>query len=342
MKTTNSLPKYWVVQCTTNNPNWKKVIDYLKDVHGEEWEGDVDGAYYGYDGSSRWKGTNTYYTISEFRNSPVVLTIEEFVEMTEGFVLPEKWCIKRDKENDKIVTDFINNYSESNHCYLDYNPKNPYLHYAKEIVLSNDKPWDNYTEITFEQFKKYILKPEETMKNKTITWSQAQQIIDAACRPWKDKLFNKWGREIVLKESIGISGKFYQTMRKACTSEQHQLFDEIFGKDEPSFKIGDWIMFEGGNTGPHQIKSFTSNGGALDQDGQFRDIQLSQYRLATEEEIQKAKYIPKGTPCLVRDSNNDMWKLTYSLGNGKFQSRSGVELSWVQVQVLDINNLPKY
>ena len=45
---------------------------------------------------------------------------------------------------------------------------------------------------------------------------------------------------------------------------------------------------------------------------------------------------------LIKDANNDMWKLTYSLGNGKFQSISGVELSWKFAQVLDMNNLPKY
>ena len=286
MKTKNSLPKYWVVQCNTSNPNWRKVIDYLKNVHGKRWEGVCETAYYGYDGGKGWYGTNTFNYISLFENNPTLLTIEQFVEMTEGFVLPEKWCIKRDKENDKIVTDFINNYSESTHCYLDYNPKNPYLHYTKGIS-SDDKPWDNYTEITFEQFKKHVLKTEETMKNRTITWSQAQQIIDIACRPWKDELFTKWGREIVLKESTGISEEFYQAMRKACTSEQNQLFDEIFGKD--------------------------------------------------------VKFIPEGTPCLGRDGDNHCWKLCYSTGDGLFKWNPDLEPDeFEQVQVLDINNLPKY
>lgn len=145
-----------------------------------------------------------------------------------------------------------------------------------------------------------------------------------------------------MKDSVIIPEREYQRMRKACTSPQNELFDEIFGKDEPAFKIGDWIMFEGnyGNAGPYQIKSFTSNGGALDQDGEFRDIQ-SQYRLATEEEIQKAQYIPKGTPCLVRDNDGLSWKFAYSNGDGTFNT--GISnFAWQQVKILDFNNLPKF
>ena len=350
MKTTNSLPKYWVVQCNTSNPNWRKVIDYLKNVHGKRWEGVCETAYYGYDGGKGWYGTNTFNYISLFENNPTLLTIEQFVEMTEGFVLPEKWCIKRDKENDKIVTDFINNYSESNHCYLDYNRENPYLHYTKGIS-SSCKPWDNYTEITFEQFKKHVLKPEETMK--TITHTQAQSIIDIACREWKERLFELWGKDIVMKKSIGISGTYYQAMRKACTSEQHQLFDEIFDKDV-KFKVGDWIVplkplenyqGHGRNNRAYQIYDVELLGvrtyneiGEKDGNG---FILFDEIRPATEEEIQKAQYIPKGTPCLVRDNDGLSWKFAYSNGNGTFNA--GINnFAWQQVKVLDLNNLPKY
>lgn len=340
MKTTNSLPKYWVVKSDISNSNWKKVIAYLNKIHVKDWFRGTDDAYYGFDGGTSYKGTNVCYDLSSFKNTPVILTIEEFVEMTEGFVLPEKWCIKRDNKNDKIVTDFINDYSESIHCYLDYNRENPYLHYAKGIS-SNSKPWNNYTEITFEQFKKHVLKQKETMK--TITHTQAQQIIDIACITWKVKLAAKWSKEIVLKETIEISDNDYQEMRKACTSEQHKLFDEIFGKDKPLFKVGDWVMFEGTfKAGPYQIKSFTTNGSALDQNGEWRDIQ-SQYRLATEDEIQKAQYIPEGTPCLGRDGDGYGWRLCYSNGNGRFKwTPNGKADTFEQVEVLDVNNLPKY
>jgi hypothetical protein len=78
----NRLPQYWVVQCDTTNPNWKKVINYLYETHGEKWGGDCDGSYYGYDGSAGYGGTNTYGRLSSFLNNPTLLTIEQFIELT--------------------------------------------------------------------------------------------------------------------------------------------------------------------------------------------------------------------------------------------------------------------
>lgn len=60
----------------------------------------------------------------------------------------------------------------------------------------------------------------------------AQRIINAACSTWKDRLANIFSINIVLNKNIEISEEFYKEMRNACTSEQHKLFDSIFGKDE--------------------------------------------------------------------------------------------------------------
>ena len=81
-----------------------------------------------------------------------------------------------------------------------------------------------------------LTETKETMK--TITYSDAQRIIDIACPKWKEELFGYWGRAIILKHSINITDDFYQEMRKACTSEQHKLFDDIFGEDTIVFPDG--------------------------------------------------------------------------------------------------------
>ena len=191
---------------------------------------------------------------------------------------------------------------------------------------------------------------------KTITHTQAQQIIDIACITWKVKLAAKWSKEIVLKEIIEISDNDYQEMRKACTSEQNELFDVIFG-EESKFKVGDWVYVidaksgaKGANHCIGQITNEISNMGLLSwEDGINISIGSkvwkvnikSELRLATEEEIQKAQYIPEGTPCLVRDLEEETWKFAYSSGDGKFRTRIS-NLGWRQVQVLDMNNLPKY
>jgi hypothetical protein len=74
-------------------------------------------------------------------------------------------------------------------------------------------------------------------KMRTITWNQAQEIIDIACDEWKEKLTEQWAKNIVLKKDIDVSDSSYRIMRKACTDEQHKLFDKIFGKEKEEIKI---------------------------------------------------------------------------------------------------------
>jgi hypothetical protein len=78
---------------------------------------------------------------------------------------------------------------------------------------------------------------QKEMKPRNITPEQAQSIIDIACTTWTGKLADKWAKEIVTKKPIEISEEFYQEMRKACTKEQNELFDQIFGKDDGSVDL---------------------------------------------------------------------------------------------------------
>jgi hypothetical protein len=80
---------------------------------------------------------------------------------------------------------------------------------------------------------------EIKMKNRILTPQNATRIINIACSTWKPKLAEKWATNIVLNKDTEISEEFYQEMRKACTSEQNTLFDEIFGSDEQLIKISD-------------------------------------------------------------------------------------------------------
>jgi len=208
------------------------------------------------------------------------------------------------------------------------------------------------------------LQDEDTVTTvtKTITYQQAQEIIDIACSTWKDTLFEKWGKDIILKRSIEISQEFYDQMRKACTTPQHKLFDEIFDKDKPEYKVGDWVVITDFGEA-HKPSSFRfnkpyklvedlnyKNGFIVEKDdnNQYRNgydnaFKLNmKFRLATPKEIEAAKFPSKGTPCLVRDTNIASWKLAYSNGDGKFTSTTMDKIIavWEQYQILDINNLP--
>ena len=204
-----------------------------------------------------------------------------------------------------------------------------------------------------------LTKTQEPMTRK-IKYSDAQRIVDIACETWKELLFNSWGKDIVLKKDINIPSEDYQNMRKACTEAQHKLFDDIFGKDKPQFKIGDWVYIidakagaRGANDRIGQITNEFSYNGLLSTNEEGININFNskiwrvsnkaELRLATEEEIKAANVFPDGTPCLVRGGKTDPWILYYADGKGgfyRFGKKSGITTDWKYSMKLDMNNLP--
>lgn len=83
--------------------------------------------------------------------------IEHYVEKEPEFVLPEKWCVKGD--NKKVI-----DYSNKNGAVPKYSIGELYHHYPSFFkngsCTSSHIIESDYTEITFEQFKKYVLKEE--------------------------------------------------------------------------------------------------------------------------------------------------------------------------------------
>lgn len=119
------------------------------------------------EGASHWETIANAKLYKNRKNHPVY-TFEQFKKMylEEEFVLPEKWCIKRDAHSDKVITDWFN--KKSNYNFHIGNIKFPYVFFPIEGgLLSSSLNHKGYKEITFEQFKKYILK-QETMKKEII------------------------------------------------------------------------------------------------------------------------------------------------------------------------------
>ncbi len=69
------------------------------------------------------------------------------------FVLPEKWCIKRTPENYKVINDYLNKRDNIVTWHHDYD-------YVSDATYPHLTTL-GYTEITFDQFKKFVLKQEE-------------------------------------------------------------------------------------------------------------------------------------------------------------------------------------
>ena len=250
----------------------------------------------------------------------------------EEFVLPEKWCVKVTNENKDVVYRWK---LENTRCTT-YISAGYYASYNGlwGIKISNDM-----TEITFEQFKKYVLKENNmntTNTDKTFPFHldphNAQRIIDIACSTWKSKLASMWAHNMVLGKPVEISESFYKEMRSACTNEQHKLFDYIFGKDVEKcpYKVGDWIVVNNIVVKITEIRensyhicwiTHTPNantGGRIS----FKAYKDS-IRLATSEEIAKSN-CPYKDGELIWVKMSGVWQLRYS--NGKINSSGGVEV----------------
>lgn len=60
--------------------------------------------------------------------------------------------------------------------------------------------------------------------------SDAYRIIDAACYTWKRRISTQWS-DILFEDHVVVEEYFYKDMRRACTIDQNEIIDEIFGKD---------------------------------------------------------------------------------------------------------------
>jgi hypothetical protein len=178
----------------------------------------------------------------------------------------------------------------------------------------------------------------------------AWRIIDMACPDWRQRLANKWGAKIALKETIEVTEEEYQEMRKACTSEQAEVFDsEIF--PIPKFKEGDWVTtttevqgyfhkFKKGET--FQIFSIDEKRNEVAFE-KGKHVSMNRLRLATPEEIEKATLPKDGTPCWVKENEGSEWILRYANGEGEFydfQRKDGFTSTWKHVRPFDPNDLP--
>lgn len=80
----------------------------------------------------------------------------QLIENEPEFVLPEKWAVKKTRENYNVINDWV----ESIHPEGRYWDDKSYIHsdILSTGVHTDYRLQDGFTEITFEQFQKYVLK----------------------------------------------------------------------------------------------------------------------------------------------------------------------------------------
>lgn len=86
------------------------------------------------------------------------------IQESDNFVLPEKWYCKRTKENSKILNEW-NNKKYDSHAFCERGEGCMFS--DKNYSGTNLTNYGDYQEITFEQFKKYVLNKSEVVKENT-------------------------------------------------------------------------------------------------------------------------------------------------------------------------------
>ena len=110
------------------------------------------------------KGSQYLFLVNE--EKAIECSIEEFKQwlpkdhpdLIEKFVLPEFWCIKRNKENYKVINEWMNKHHNTDPGDRDYSAEEGHVNNKN---LHKGTGAEGLPEITFEQFKEHVLKEKE-------------------------------------------------------------------------------------------------------------------------------------------------------------------------------------
>lgn len=188
--------------------------------------------------------------IHEVWNADIFL---QYCDIETKFILPTLWKVKDCKE----VTDYarnrfskgMNNTVRPND-FLCVDEDIPTYWFLRENI---DSRFNDFTEITLEQFKQYVIKEKvqnkQTMKQKlTVPASDITKLYNVACVPWM-KIIAGYLAEVNSNREITFTQADIDKMFKASTSEQLLVLEEIFGKqveviDYNKLKAGSVVMLK--------------------------------------------------------------------------------------------------
>jgi hypothetical protein len=73
--------------------------------------------------------------------------------------------------------------------------------------------------------------PPPPPPHRVINFGEANRIIKACDRYWKNKLSELWGPALLRNDEVAISDALYKDMRTHATSLQRQILDSIFPQE---------------------------------------------------------------------------------------------------------------
>jgi len=175
----------------------------------------------------------SYTKAAESIKSTNEISFEEF-DFEDEFVLPAKWCVKRDtREKSLILSEWANKVSNTDR-HEGYSDKN-FIHSENVCSYSSSPRSDGkqkgFTEITFEQFKKYILK----MDKKIIGYICPMELYS------QNGLGLKQGDILIQKQNVN---HWYVKSSNDTFTLPFELVKTWEPVYESKFKAGEWVVFE--------------------------------------------------------------------------------------------------
>jgi hypothetical protein len=163
-------------------------------------------------------------------------------------VLPEKWYMRlNDLSNEEleqcdewrksICTNHKTDILKWDHTLVNCHHDGSY-YFASAVETLLDWDWAKGSkEITFEQFKKYILKQEtKTVMSKqklTVSIIDVLEIHSIACDTWKSKIATDYLPTVDKNQNITFKQYEIDAMFKAAITTQLPVLERIFGKKGP-------------------------------------------------------------------------------------------------------------
>ena len=174
--------KKFLVRFDGDSPLWRKFQKWMKEEHQVE----MDSLCLPIGCCVGMLNDTAIFVDNEEGNmtSAPVITLEKWDRLVNGFVLPEKWCIKVNgsyKVNPEVYKWRNMTWYQRGYSFIDC-----------ERTWTEDRP-KGYTEITLEQFKKYVLKGP---KMQDFQAPEGSLVVSPLAEKGDNlNLFNKWFKD---------------------------------------------------------------------------------------------------------------------------------------------------
>lgn len=375
------LPKYFIIKKDLVNPSlFYDFIKWLNIEFDATWSGG-GFKYYGYDNNTSYKsGTNCHDEISEFINSPVLITLEDWSNVVYNKplkkTLPKFFVVER--QENELWTKFINwlnityeqEWNGTAFNYYGYDGNNLANNngtdgwdsikvFKNNVQLLTLEEWDaivNTAPIITKLPEYFIVKQDDSKLCKDyIEWLNKTYKTD-----WTGSAFKYYGYDGNTRNSTNgtegdnhlcsfknsptlITLEEWARLVKCTPTDKKYIITSLQAQSIIDIACNGWKA----KLADKWAKDIVLNKTIEVLDNFYKEMRKActkpQHILFDKIFGKDEKYVSQGTPCLVSEDPKLGWELRYADGHGKFYdngNKSGSSSMWTHYTLLDIDNLP--